>query len=195
MNYLSRITIQRIVILSLLCFIAYIPAIAQKADIKGDMIYLMEENSEKDVIKIGFISKLDGSKYFINAKVMKHGPFSYIKIAGESYYLDCDASPTMESDICNDLRKIKADTTVKSGESLIKGITIALLLDPKGDVVTSGIAMSANDEYYDNKTLQLLKKYNNDKNIPASLRGRPISYLLRISTVFTQGKCQVVRSY
>ena len=101
----------------------------------------------------------------------------------------------MESDICNDLRKIKADTTTKSGEPLIKGITIALLLDPKGDVVTSGIAMSANDEYYDNKTLQLLKKYNNDKNIPASLRGRPISYLLRISTVFNQGKCQVVRAY
>ena len=155
----------------------------------------MEENSERDLIKIGFINKLDGSKYFINAKVMKHGPFSYIKIGGESYYLDCDASPTMESDICNDLRKIKPDTTDKSDEPLIKGITIALLLDPKGDVVTSGIALSANDPYYDNKTLQLLKKYNNDKNIPASLRGRPISYLLRISTVFNQGKCQVLRNY
>lgn len=194
MNYLSRITIPRIVTLFLLCFMAHISAIAQK-DIKGDAIYLMEENTERDMIKIGFINKLDGSKYFINAKVMKHGPFSYIKIGGESYYLDCDASPTMESDICNDLRKIKADTAVKSDEPLIKGITIALLIDPKGDVVTSGIALSANDPYYDNKTLQLLKKYNNDKNIPASLRGRPISYLLRISTVFNQGKCQVVRSY
>lgn len=195
MNYLSRITIPKIVTLFLLCFMAHISAIAQKSDIKGDAIYLMEENTERDMIKIGFINKLDGSKYFINAKVMKHGPFSYIKIGGESYYLDCDASPTMESDICNDLRKIKADTAVKADEPLIKGITIALLLDPKGDVVTSGIAMSANDPYYDNKTLQLLKKYNNDKNIPASLRGRPISYLLRISTVFNQGKCQVVRSY
>jgi hypothetical protein len=192
MNYLPRITIQRIITLSLLCFIAHIPAIAQKADIKGDVIYLLEQNSEKDMIKIGFINKLDGSRYFINARVMKHGPFSYIKIGGDSYYLDCDASPTMESDICNDLKKIKPDTTVKSSEPLIKGITIALLIDPKGDIVTSGIAMSANDEYYDNKTLQLLKKYNNDKNVPASLRGRPISYLLRISTVFNQGKCQVV---
>lgn len=190
MNYLLR----RIVILSLLCFIAHIPVIAQK-DIKGDMIYLLEQNSERDVIKIGFISKLDGTRYLVNAKVMKHGPFSYIKLGGESYYLDCDASPTMESDICNDFRKIKPDTAARSGEPLIKGITIALLIDPKGDVVTSGIAMSANDEYYDNKTLQLLKKYNNDKNVPASLRGRPISYLLRISTVFNQGKCQVVTNY
>src|ERR1044072_4297750 len=126
MNYLTRITtLLRLVTLFLLCFNAHKSAIAQKTDIKGDAIYLMEENSERDVIKIGFINKLDGSKYFINAKVMKHGPFSYIKIGGESYYLDCDASPTMESDICNDLRKIKPDTTAKSDEPLIKGITIA----------------------------------------------------------------------
>lgn len=166
-----------------------------KPDIKGDIIYLLEQKSESDKIKIGLIKKQDGTKYFIDTRVMKNGPFRYIKINGDSYYLDCDAAPTMESDICNDLRKIKADTAIKSEEPLIKGITIALLLDPKGDVVTSGIAMSANDPYYDNKTLQLLKKYNNDKNIPASLRGRPISYLLRISTVFNQGKCQVVTNY
>lgn len=72
---------------------------------------------------------------------------------------------------------------------------VALLIDEKGDIVTSGIATSANDEYYDKKTLQLLKKYDNDKNIPASLRGRPICYLLRISTVFNQGKCQVITNY
>lgn len=192
MNYLLRITLQRIITLSLLCFIAHKSAIAQKADIKGDVIYLLEQNSETDMIKIGFIKKQDNTRYFLKSRVMKHGPFNYIKIGGETYYLDSDASPTLESDICNDFRKIKPDTTVKYGEPLAKAITVAFLIDNKGEIVTSGIAMSANDEYYDNKTLQLLKTYSNDKNVPASLHGKPISYLLRVSTIFNQGKCQVV---
>lgn len=169
--------------------------LAQKVDIKGDMIYLLEQKSESDKIKIGFIKKQDGSRYFIDTRVMKSGAFRYIKINGDSYYLDSDAAPTMESDICNDFRKIQPDTTVKFGEALAKGIIVAILIDQNGDIVTSGIATSANDEYYDNKTLQLLKTYNKDKNVPASLRGRPISYLLMISTIFHQGKCQVVHGY
>ena len=184
--------------LTFLLFSFFISAIvwAQKSngkpDIKGEVIYLLEQDSDKEKIKIGFINKLDGNKYFIDAKVMKHGPFSYIKLNGDSYYLDCDASPTLESDICRDLRKIAPDTSIKSGEPAAKGIVVAFLIDDHGDFVTSGIATSANDAYYDNKTLQLLKKYANDKNIPASLRGRPIFYLLRISSAFNQGKCQVL---
>lgn len=167
-----------------------------KADIKGDVIYLLEQDSEAEKIKIGFINKLDNSRYFITARIMKHGPFSYIKIGGNSYYLDCDAAPTLEGDICNDFRKIQPDTsTVKYGESMAKGIIVAFLLDSNGDIVTSGIARSANDEYYDSKTLQLLKRYNKDKNVPASLHGKPISYLLRFSTVFHQGNCQVVSNH
>jgi hypothetical protein len=205
MKYLLRITIQRIMTLSLLFFIARTSAIAQgenytirqikndsKLDIKGDVIYSLEQDSETDKIKIGFISKVDNTRYFINANIIKYGAFSYIKIGGESYYLACDAAPTMESDICNDFRKIKPDTTVKSGEPLEKGIIVAFLLDEKGDIVTSGIAKSANDEYYDNATLQLLKRYKNDKNVPASLRGRPISYLIRFSTIFHRSKCEIV---
>jgi hypothetical protein len=205
MNYLLRITIQRIITLSLLCFIAHISANAQgekfigrqikndsKADIKGEVIYLLEQDRENETIKIGFINKQDGTRYFFNTRIMKHGPFSYIKIGGEAYYLDCDAAPTLESDICKDLRKIQPDTTVKSGEPLPKNIIVAFLIDQKGDLVTSGIAMSTNDDYYDNKTLQLLKRYSNDKNVPASLHGKPISYLVRISTIFNQGKCQIM---
>jgi hypothetical protein len=169
--------------------------LAQKVDIKGDMIYLLEQKSESDKIKIGFIKKQDGSRYFIDTRIMKSGPFRYIKINGDSYYLDCDAAPTMESDICNDFRKIQPDTTVKFGEALAKGIIVAILIDQNGDIVTSGIATSANDEYYDNKTFQLLKTYNKDKNVPASLRGRPISYLLLVSTIFHQGKCQIVHNW
>jgi hypothetical protein len=166
-----------------------------KPDIKGDMIYLLEQKSESDKIKIGLIKKQDGTRYFIDTRVMKNGPFRYIKINGDSYYLDCDAAPTMESDICNDFRKIQPDTTVKFGEALARGIIVAILIDQNGEIVTSGIATSANDEYYDNKTLQLLKTYNKDKNVPASLRGRPISYLLMVSTIFHQGKCQIVHNW
>jgi hypothetical protein len=163
-----------------------------KPDIKGDIIYQIEQDKEAEKIKIGFINKLDNTRYFINARVMKQGPFSYFKINGDSYYLNCDASPTMESDICNDFRKIQPDTTIKFGEPLAKGIIVAILIDQNGEIITSGIANSADNEYYDNKTLQLLKRYNKDKNVPASLRGKPISYLLQVSTIFHQGKCQVV---
>lgn len=163
-----------------------------KADIEGDIIYSLEQNTRKEKIKFWFIHSKDSTRYLISTKVLKDGAFSYIKIGGKPYYLNCNEPPSLVNDICNELKKIEPDTTLRYGEPLAKGITVAFLINNKGEIVTSGLARKASDTYYENKTLQLLKKYNSQLKEPSRLQGKAVSCLLRISCIFGQGPCSVV---
>jgi hypothetical protein len=153
---------------------------------------VLEQNSKKNKIKIGFIDNKDSTKYFVSTKVIKDGAFSYIEIGGERYYLNCDAPPPLLDEICTKFKEIESDTTIRFGEPLTKSISIVLLISNTGGLTNFGIARTSNDAYYNDKALQLLKNYYKGKTEPAKLHGKYVSYLLRLSFNFSEGNCFVI---
>lgn len=164
----------------------------KETDMSNDIIYVVEQNARKNKIKIGFIDKKDSAKYFVSTKIIKDGDFSYIKIGGERYYLNCDTPPPLLDEICAKLKKTESDTTIRFGEPLTKSISMVLLISNTGGVTNFGIARTSNDPYYDDKALQLLKSYYKGKSEPAKLHGNYVSYLLRLSFNFSEGTCFTV---
>ena len=164
----------------------------QKRTVRKDIIYQFEQTPKKNKIKIGFISSKDSTTYFVSVNVLKDGLFNYVQIEGENYYLNSDAPVALANDICNKLKKIEADTTVRFGEPLTKSISVVILTNKKGEVITFGIARKSNDSYYDYQTLQLLKTYYNTKSEPIKLNGQQVAYLLKLSFNFSEGKCLIL---
>lgn len=164
-----------------------------RADISKDVIYVVEKNPKNNKIRLGFIHDSDSVKYFVSAKIIRDEAFSYIKIAGENYYLNFDAPPSLLEDICAEFRNIKLDTSFKLGEPMSKSISIVLLVSGSGEIINLGIARGSGDRYYDDKTLQVLKNYRNTAIEPAKLYGKNVSYLLRISFNFYDENCVVIK--
>jgi hypothetical protein len=157
------------------------------------IVYFLKQDFKKAKIKIGFVNKLDNTKSSVSKKVLKNKDHSYIKFGVDNFYLSVDSLPLMSIDVCNELSKIKIDTTVRYGEPFSRAVSVVFIIDENGKIKSYGIARVANSSYYEDAVSKVLQEISISGYCkPAKIDNKPVCSLLRMSFSFGNNNCQVL---